>query len=96
MLAVGLDHFAIDDVSRALRAGLLPALERLVREGPAEVAARGEAEQDVAEEVLAAYCVDRSDWEGLMPYADPRQVAGLVSAVADVLRSRVEVLESQG
>ncbi len=94
------------DMSHMLRAGLLPALERLVREGPAEVAARGEAEQSVAEVVLAEWAICResvcrggraaSDWDRLMAYTEPRQLAGLVSAIADVLRRGATAAEPNG
>lgn len=85
-----------DDVVNAFTAGLLPALERLVREAPAEVEARGEAERGVAEAVLTKCAFDRCDWDQIMPYAGPRELAGLVLAAADVVRGRLALPESSG
>ncbi len=84
------------DVDHALTAGLLPALEQVLRRGPAEVAARGEAEEDVAAEALTSCFMARADWRHLLPYADTRHVAGVMSATAHVLWRRVGELGPQG
>ncbi len=83
LTAAGYYRDPSEDAENAFLAGLLPALERLVREGPAEVAARGEAEQGLAEAVLTRCLFDRSDWDRIMPYAAPWDVAGLVWCGAD-------------
>ncbi len=85
-----------DDMENAFAADLLPALTRLVREGPAEVAARGEAARGAAESMLTKCIFDRSDWDQIMPYARPRELARLVAAAADVVRGRLALLESSG
>ncbi len=85
-----------DDVLHALECGLLHTLERLVREAPAAVAARDEAEEGTVPELLAACYFGRYDWESLMPYAEPRQLGGLVAAAGGVLGRRVEAMEEQG
>ncbi len=83
-------------MAHALTAGLLPALEQVLRRGPAEVAARGEAEEDVAAEALTSCFLSRADWRDVLPYADARHVADLMSATAHVLRRRVGELKAHG
>ncbi len=83
-------------MQHALECGLLPTLERLVREAPAAVVARGEAEEGAAVELLAACYFGRNDWERLMPYAEPEDIGRLVAAAGGVLRRRAEALEAQG
>ncbi len=94
-VAAGLYVQPHDDVRHALVCGLLPTLERMVREAPAAVAARGEAEEGTAAELLAACYFGRNDWERLMPYATPQQLGGLVAAAGGVLGRRVEAMEEQ-
>ncbi len=79
----------------ALECRLLPTLERLVREAPAAVVARGEAEEGAAAELLAACYIGRNDWECFMPYAEPQEVNRLVAAAGGVLGRRVEAMEAQ-
>lgn len=91
-----LDLTATTDAANALAAGLLPALERLLRHGPGEVAARGEATEAVAAEWIVGCFLNRMDWLLILPYADARHVAGVMSAAAHVFRRRLDDTESPG
>ncbi len=83
------------DVANALRAGLLLFLERMLRRGYRELAARaGQPDRRVVSVLSQALLQSRQDWGWLLAYGDPQQVAPLMRTCAQLLRRLVEQREA--
>ncbi len=79
------------DIANALKAGLLPFLERTLRDGYRELAARaGQPDRRVASVLSQALLQQREDWGWLLAYANPHQVARLMRTCAQLLRRQVQ------
>ncbi len=82
-------------MAKSLRAGLLPFLERMLRHGYRELAARaGQPDPRVASVLSHALLQSRKDWGWLLAYGDPQQVARLMRTCAELLRNHVEQREA--
>ncbi len=82
-------------MANALKAGLLPFLERTLRHGYRELAARaGQPDPRVASVLSQTLLQPRKDWGWLLAYGDPHQVARLMRTCAQLLRQHVEQREA--